>query len=170
MYNETRGLVNITVGGQQGMNIDPIELNDEVVALLISEELPVSDLRSSNQPKLFGVRVGGSIIGIVGIESHGNAGLLRSLVVGKASRKAGCGQKLVAKAEAWANDKGVKSLYLLTTTAARYFSRLGYEVVPRNQAPASIVNTAQFTELCPASATFMRKILTANKALHRTSR
>ncbi len=145
------------------MNIEPIELNDEVEALLVSEELPVSDLRSPNQLRLFGVRVGDRIIGIVGIESHGNVGLLRSLVVGEASRKSGCGQKLVAKAEAWASEKGVKSLYLLTTTAASFFSRLGYEVVPRSEAPASIANSAQFAELCPASATFMCKTLAANR-------
>ncbi len=145
------------------MNIEPIELNDEVEALLVSEELPVSDLRSPNQLRLFGVRVGDRIIGIVGIESHGNVGLLRSLVVGEASRKSGCGQKLVAKAEAWASEKGVKSLYLLTTTAASFFSRLGYEVVPRSEAPASIANSAQFSELCPASATFMCKTLAANR-------
>ena len=152
------------------MDIEPIELNDEVETLLVGAKLPVSDLRSPNNPRFFGARVGENIVGIVGIESHGDVGLLRSLVVSKASRKAGCGQKLVAKAEAWASEKGSKSLYLLTTTAVGFFLRLGYEVVPRSQAPASIANSAQFAELCPASATFMRKTLVANKALHRTSR
>ncbi len=152
------------------MNIEPIELNDDVEALLVGEGLPVSDLRSPNEPRFFGVRVGGRIIGIVGIESHENVGLLRSLVVGKDSRKSGCGRKLVSKAEAWASEEGVKSLYLLTTTAASFFSRLGYEVVPRSQAPACIEHSAQFAGLCPASATLMCKALAANKALHRTSR
>lgn len=152
------------------MDIEQIELNDEVETLLVGEELPVSELRSANQPKLFGIRVGGHIIGVVGIESLGNIGLLRSLVVDKASRKSGYGQKLVAKAEAWAGEEGIKSLYLLTTTAASFFSQLGYEVVPRSQAPASIARSAQFTGLCPASATFMCKTLAANKPLNQTSR
>ncbi|WP_052063583.1 arsenic resistance N-acetyltransferase ArsN2 [Nitrincola sp. A-D6] len=116
------------------------------------------------------MRVDGRIIGIVGIESHENVGLLRSLVVGKAYRKVGCGQKLVAKAEAWAGESGINSLYLLTTTAADFFPQLGYEVVPRSQAPTFIANSAQFTGLCPASAIFMCKTLIANQALHRTSR
>ncbi len=79
-------------------------------------------------------------------------------------------QKLVAKAEAWASEEGVNSLYLLTTTAARFFARLGYEVVPRSQAPSSIENSAQFAGLCPVSATFMCKTLAANKTFHLTSR
>ena len=141
------------------MNIEPIELNDEVEALLVGEGLPVSDLRSPGQPKLFGVRVDGRITGIVGIESHENVGLLRSLVVSKAYRKAGFGQKLVAKAEAWASENGINFLYLLTTTAADFFPQLGYEDVPRSQAPTFIANSTQFTGLCPASAIFMCKTL-----------
>lgn len=146
------------------MNIEPIELDCEVEMLLASEDLPVSDLRSPNQASFFGVRVGGHIVGVVAIELHGNVGLLRSLVVGMDSRKTGCGRELVAKAEAWASEKGVQSLYLLTTTAASFFSGLGYEVVPRNRAPVSIASSAQFAQLCPASATFMYKTLAVNKA------
>lgn len=148
------------------MNIEPIELTDEVEALLVGEELPVSDLHSSDQLNFFGAIVGGRIVGAIGIERHGNVGLLRSLVVAKASRKMGCGQKLVAKAEAWAYEDGIKSLYLLTTTATRFFSRLGYEVVPRTQAPDSIASTAEFSALCPSSATFMHKELIANNEIH----
>ncbi|WP_200881929.1 hypothetical protein [Nitrincola sp. A-D6] len=36
------------------MNIEPIELNDEIEALLVGEGLPVSDLRSSDQLKYSG--------------------------------------------------------------------------------------------------------------------
>ncbi len=124
---------------------------------MASEELPISDLYNPNKPKLFGIHFDGQIIGIVGIEAYENTGLLRSLVVSKASRKMGCGKKLVAEAEIWACEEGIKSLYLLTTSAANFFSRIGYEVVPRSQAPASIASTAQFIGLCPASATFMCK-------------
>lgn len=103
------------------MNIEPIELNDEIEALLVGEKLPVLDLYSSNQTQLFGVEVDARIIGVVGIEIYGNAGLLRSLAVDNGSRKAGYGQKMVARAEAWAYERGAESLYLLTTTAAVSF-------------------------------------------------
>jgi amino-acid N-acetyltransferase len=144
------------------MNIEPIDFNDEVEALLAAEKLPISDLRISSQTQFFGARRGERVIGIVGIEIYENVGLLRSLVVANTCRKAGYGHKLAAKAEAWAYERNVKSLYLLTTTAAGFFSRLGYEVIPRTEAPASISGTAQFAGLCPVSATFMRKTLAAN--------
>lgn len=72
---------------------------------------------------------------------------------------------LVSNAETKAAEQGVESLYLLTTTAAQFFARLGYEAVPRSEAPAVIAATAQFSELCPASSTFMRKVLAANNSL-----
>ena len=65
----------------------------------------------------------------------------------------------------WAAEQGVETLYLLTTTAAQFFARRGYEAVPRSEAPAAIAATAQFSELCPASSTFMRKVLAANNSL-----
>jgi amino-acid N-acetyltransferase len=66
---------------------------------------------------------------------------------------------LVSDAEAWATERGIKTLYLLTTTAAQFFSRLGYEAIPRSEAAAAIAATAQFSDLCPASSTLMRKVL-----------
>lgn len=156
------------------MKIEPLGMNDEVEALLFGEELPVSDLRSSNKTQLFEVHAGTRLIGIVGVEVHETVGLLRALVVDNSSRKVGYGQALVAKAEAWATGKGIKAIYLLTLTASEFFSRLGYEVMPRTQAPASIAGTAQFTGLCPSSATlssatFMCKTFDANNQMQPTT-
>ncbi|MDZ7748105.1 MAG: arsenic resistance N-acetyltransferase ArsN2 [Halofilum sp. (in: g-proteobacteria)] len=145
------------------MDIDPIDLNGEAEELLASEGLPIADLRTSSGTVLLGMREGGRIIGVVGVESHGPIGLLRSLVVGRGSRRAGCGRELVAQAEAWAGENGMESLYLLTTTASDFFARLGYEVADRDSAPASIASSAQFVDLCPASATFMCKALGASQ-------
>lgn len=146
------------------MNPEPIELNHEVEALLVSANLPTSDLYFSNQTQLFGVRADACIIGIVGVEIYEDVGLLRSLVVDNGFRKSGHGQKLVSKAETWASERNIKFLYLLTTTSASFFSRLGYEEISRTRAPASIKSTAQFSGLCPSSATFMCKTLSANKS------
>ena len=62
---------------------------------------------------------------------------------------------------AWAHaaEKGVATLYLLTTTAADFFGRRGYEAVPRSAAPAAIAATPQFRDLCPASSVLMRKAI-----------
>ena len=141
------------------MNIKPLEVTDEVESLLSSAGLPVADLRNSGRLQLFGVRSDDQIIGLIGIESHGTVGLLRSLVVIDTHRKGGYGQALVTQAEAWACRNGMKTLYLLTTTASDFFARHGYVEVSRSQAPDSILGTAQFAGLCPASASFMCKEL-----------
>ncbi len=89
----------------------------------------------------------------MGIEIYENVGLLRSLVVDNGCRKMGYGQQLAAKAEAWAYERSIKSLYLLTTTAAGFFSRLGYQVIPRDRArvtaPVSISQYCSVRWLMP---------------------
>lgn len=144
------------------MRAEPISLNKEVEALLTDTGLPVSDLQDSRSLYLFGLRLDGRLVGVVGIEVYGAVGLLRSLAVAEAHRSAGHGRALVAHAETWASEQGVKTLYLLTTTAAAFFARLGYEAIPRSEAPAAIAATSQFAGLCPSSSTFMRKVLAAN--------
>ena len=147
------------------IRIETINLDDEVAALLAAAQLAVSDLRTSRSLNLLGVRDGGRLVGVVGIEVYGEVGLLRSLAVESAHRDAGLGTSLVADAETWAAGHGVKTLYLLTTTAAGFFAGLGYVPAPRSDAPAAIAATAQFAGLCPASSTFMRKVLAANDSL-----
>lgn len=147
------------------MRAETISLNTEVEALLTEAQLPVADLASSRSLKLLGIRDGGRLLGVVGVEVYGSVGLLRSLAVEPSHRKSGLGVSLVSNAETWAAEQGVETLYLLTTTAAQFFARRGYEAVPRPEAPAAIAATAQFSDLCPASSTFMRKVLAANHSL-----
>lgn len=147
------------------MSVEIIRLSPEVEALLAETRLPVSDLSSSRSLTLLGVRERGRLVGVVGIESYGEVGLLRSLAVLPVRRNFGLGVGLVSNAETWAAERGVNTLYLLTTTAAKFFARLGYEAVPRSEAPAAIATTGQFADLCPASSTFMRKVLAAASSL-----
>ena len=69
------------------------------------------------------------------------------------------GSRLVAHAERHARDQGVQSLYLLTTTAEKFFLRRGYARIPREEAPAAIKGTKEFSGICPASSAFMVKQL-----------
>lgn len=147
------------------MRAETISLNTEVEALLTEAQLPVSDLSGSLSLNLLGMRESGRLVGVVGVEVYGAVGMLRSLAVASSRRNAGLGVSLVSNAEAWAAERGVKTLYLLTTTAAEFFAKLGYEAIPRSEAPAAIAATAQFSDLCPASSTFMRKVLAANNSL-----
>lgn len=141
------------------MRIEATSVNPEVEALLTDAQLPVSDLSTCRSLNLLGIRESGRLVGVVGVETYGSVGLLRSLAVEPASRNAGLGASLVSGAESLAAQQGIEALYLLTTTAARFFARLGYDAVSRSEASTAIATTTQFADLCPASSTFMRKTL-----------
>jgi amino-acid N-acetyltransferase len=129
------------------------------VALLQAEGLPTSDLTKAALEQFFFVGSDGSPTAIVGLEIYGKEALIRSLVVASAARKDGLGSKLVSHAEGYAKAQGVKSLYLLTTTAEAFFQARGYSRLDRQSAPSSIQATKEFAALCPASSAFMTKPL-----------
>jgi amino-acid N-acetyltransferase len=128
-------------------------------AFLEAQGLPVSDITEEHLEHFFFVGSDDSPTGLVGLEVYGSEALLRSLVVGENARGSGLGSNLVEHAEQYAVMKGVRSLYLLTTTAEAFFKRLGYERIDRSQAPSSIKQTREFAGLCPASSAFMVKAL-----------
>ncbi len=130
-----------------------------VVSLLEQAGLPSSDLNDSMLERFIGASSHGALVGVVGFEAHGTTGLLRSLVVTSAAQGSGLGATLVAAIESQASAHGIKHLYLLTTDAADYFSRHGYQAVDRAATPESIKNTTQFSSLCPGSATVLKKEL-----------
>ena len=59
--------------------------------------------------------------------------------------------RVIADAEA----RGIHALYLLTTTAERYFPSFGFQQITRDEVPNDIRETKEFQEACPASATVM---------------
>ena len=119
--------------------------------------LPVSDISAEHAPQFFGIRADGKLVAIVGLECFGTVGLLRSLAVDSAQRGQGLARQLVAYAERTAAAQGVAALFLLTTTAADFFGKLGYAAAPRSAAPSAIQATRQFAELCPASSALLVK-------------
>ena len=149
------------------MHIVPIEFSMEVEALLTTEELPSFDLMNSYNVKLFGFESDDNLAGIIGIELYENIGLLRSLVVRSDLRNTGNGKALVAKAESWALKNDISHLYLLTTSAVEFFTKLNYELTQRDKAPLSIASTSQFSSLCPSSAIFMHKDLIAEELINK---
>jgi amino-acid N-acetyltransferase len=130
-----------------------------VVALLEAEGLPASDLTESHLGHFFFTGSDGAPTALVGLEIHGEAALLRSLVVSAEARTRGLGSTLVQHAEGYAAARQVRSIYLLTTTAEAFFEHRGYRRVDRAQAPASIQSTREFASLCPSSSAFMIKRL-----------
>ena len=125
--------INHVKGGQ--MTISPRPALSRVKELLESARLPVEDLTESHCEQFFYAGERGAPTGIVGLEIHGDVALLRSLVVSPEKRTAGLGTALVAHAEQAAHASGVRAMYLLTTTAEKFFLARGYERAQRESAP-----------------------------------
>lgn len=129
-----------------------------VERLLEANDLPSDDVAAN--PEVFYIASSSDErVGIGGLEQYGRDGLLRSVVIAESARGKGLGGALVRALEAKAADDGVERLFLLTTTAADFFAHQGYEEIDRDAAPESIQATTQFDDLCPTSATCMRKVL-----------
>jgi amino-acid N-acetyltransferase len=128
-----------------------------VLGLLRSAFLP--DDAEPHFANFFVAQCDGSVVGAIGFESLGDRALLRSLVVEKSYRATGIGTSLADEAIRHARRIAVAELFLLTTDAASFFERLGFERVPHAEAPAAVRQTRQFSELCPATAQLMRLVL-----------
>ena len=126
-------------------------------ALLAASGLPGEDLTRAHLDSFWVRRDPAGLVGVVGLEPHGRAALVRSLAVRADGRGQGLGAALLAHAESQAGALGVETLYLLTTTAETFFAARGYAVTPRETAPTEIQATAEFAELCPSNSVCMTK-------------
>jgi amino-acid N-acetyltransferase len=98
-------------------------------------------------------------VGFGGLEIHDRDALLRSIVTLPPLRQVGMGAAIVAALEGEAHARGCRAIYLLTTSEADFFTRLGYSACSRSDVPQAIRASAQFTMLCPQSAAAMVKLL-----------
>jgi amino-acid N-acetyltransferase len=125
--------------------------------LLDLESLPSADLTETALEHFLVVRDEIGVVGVVGPEVYGQVALLRSLVVANSHAGRGIGRGLVVAAESLAATLGCRSMYLLTTTAEAFFELLGFRRIERHAAPPEVQQSAEFSSLCPSSATVMAK-------------
>lgn len=135
---------------------------EAVEAMLGDERLPLAGVREQFRDFLvaegtYSQRVPASPIGAIGLERYADAALLRSAVVDSAWRGRGVGRALVDAAVQAASAKGVRELYLLTTTAEAFFSAMGFRIVARSEVPESVRHSIEFVSACPDSATAMAR-------------
>src|SRR5205823_15051900 len=104
-------------------------------------------------------RQNGRIVGSAALEIYGDGALLRSVAVAPALRHLGLGRKLTEAALRLAQQLDMPAIYLLTTTAERYFQKFGFERITREEVPAGVRTSVEFTTACPASAVVMNKRL-----------
>jgi N-acetylglutamate synthase-like GNAT family acetyltransferase len=124
-------------------------------ALLCRLNLPAEDVGQPNQTFIT-AHAGKELVGCVGLEWYGRDALVRSLAVAPRMQGAGLGKSLYVRALAEARRRGAKSFYLLTTTAARFFEKAGFERIDRALVPTAVAESSEFRSLCPASAVCMR--------------
>jgi amino-acid N-acetyltransferase len=99
----------------------------------------------------------GRVVGVAGLELHGEDGLLRSVAVDADYRGQGLATSLVEAALERAKRVNLRAVYLLTTTAREYFARRGFGDCPREDAPAAIRESWEFRTGCPSTAAFMKR-------------
>jgi len=125
--------------------------------LLKLASLPDEDVTEERLQHFLIGRLDTRLIGVIGLEPYQDVALLRSLAVAREHSGVGFGKHLVAAAEKLAAEMKITSIYLLTTTADRFFERLGFRRLQRDLAPLAIKSSHQFASLCPTSAVLMVK-------------
>jgi amino-acid N-acetyltransferase len=132
----------------------------------IEDLLEVSDLPLVGVEEHLGYYLvaeeGGRILGVIGLEPYGKDGLLRSAAVHPDWRGRGLGNSLVSRLIAEAEARGIRTLYLLTTTAEQFFPRFGFQRTTRESVPEQVRGSAEFQGACPASAVVMERAASAS--------
>lgn len=130
-----------------------------VESLLELNDLPTADLDDAFSALFVARSDSERRIGVAGLEVVDNVGLLRSVAVERSARGEGYGTAITEELLLRARREDLGAVYLLTTTAADFFADFGFETVARETVPAAIRGTEQFSDLCPSSATCMKKSL-----------
>ena len=126
----------------------------DVLTLLESTGLPQAGLDA--QVQLIVARQDGGVCGSAALEEYAGGALLRSVAVHPRSQGHGIGHRLTKAALALARRRGHRNIYLLTTTAARFFPEFGFAPIARDEVPDDVRSSVEFTSACPATAVAMR--------------
>ena len=126
----------------------------DVERLLVASSLPVIGVAEALCSFVV-AESDGRLVGVVGLEICCEYALLRSTAVAPEWRDRGLGRRLVERIIGEAEARGICALYLLTTTAERYFPSFGFAKMTRDAVPAPVRQTAEFQGACPTSATVM---------------
>lgn len=124
--------------------------------LLLAGKLPLDGLEEQFGDSYAVAVLGDRIVGAEGIECYEGCGLLRSAVVDAAWRGRRIGDRLTSDRLRWARAAGLREVWLLTTSAADYFPRFGFQRAERGEASPALQRSREFAEACPASAVAMR--------------
>src|SRR5262249_43906738 len=131
---------------------------DDLLQLLADSRLPVAGF-SDRLETAFVARENGVVVGSAALEVYPDGALLRSVAVSPRVQGQGLGRELTDAAVGLARDRRVPAVYLLTTTAERYFPRLGFERIERADVPPGVQTSIEFQSACPSTAAVLRRTL-----------
>ena len=140
--------------------IEPATARDlpAIRALLQRVDLPLAGV-DEHLPTMLVAREGEQIVGTAALELYAEGALLRSVAVEPVRQGRQLGHQLTDAALQLATARGANTVFLLTTTAERFFPKFGFEQIDREQVPASVRESVEFQSACPESAIVMRKQL-----------
>jgi amino-acid N-acetyltransferase len=130
---------------------------DEILALLAQHGLPPDGLREHLATTLV-ARHAGRVVGSAALEVYEDGALL-SVAVAPQLQGQGVGRRLTEAAIHLAEARRARAVYLLTTTAERYFPKFGFVATRRAAVPETVQTSIEFKSACPSSALVMRKEL-----------
>src|SRR5215510_6469776 len=127
------------------MVIQPANPSDlpAVRRLLETQHLPLDGV-DEHVATMVVAKKGSEVVGAAAVELYAEGALLRSVVVDPTVRGQGLGHRLSDAALSIARDRGRYTAFLLTTTAERFFPKLGFEQIVRDDVPASVQASIEF--------------------------
>jgi len=142
------------------MTIDRAQTSDlpEILNLLERHHLPPDGVRE-HVASMVVARDHGTIVGVAAAELYADGALLRSVAVDPLAQGKGIGHQLTEAVLRLARERDIDTVFLLTTTAEKFFPRFGFEQISRSDVPATVQASVEFQSACPASAIVMRKRL-----------
>jgi len=139
------------------VTIDRVEKDElpSILALLDQCGLPKENLGPHLSTTLV-ARNDSRVVGCSILELYDECALLAYVAVEQPFQRRGLGQRLTKEALDLAKHRGVGTVYLLTETAGTFFSKMGFESIPRSDVPQKVQHSSEFTTLCPITAQVMR--------------
>jgi len=129
-----------------------------ILALLDQHRLPHAAIERHLADAVV-ARDGAQVVGCAAVEHYGSSGLLRSVAVDGPRRGTGLGGRLTDAALTHARAQGVRTVYLLTETAAEFFPRFGFRPIARDTVDPAVRTSPEFTGACADTALAMVKEL-----------
>jgi N-acetylglutamate synthase-like GNAT family acetyltransferase/protein-tyrosine-phosphatase len=144
------GATTTSVGPASGGDFDAIK------RLLVASLLPSRDVAEGRQRFIVATEAG-RLIGCAGLQVSGQDGLVRSMAVHWTRRNAGLGSRLHGRLLFEAVLAGVRTLYVVTTTAEDFFAGHGFKKVAAADVPAELQASDEFTAFVPGGSTVMSR-------------